>query len=89
MHRFRKRFKSKNHLQEKFRADLSESLMADPEKNIQIEMLDGEVEMREKADIHRARLSKYGQSRMNGEMLFIGEEGEVYKYTQKGKKKYL
>ena len=87
--RFRKRFKSKNRLREKLIIELSESLMADPESNIKIGIWDKENELREKADIHRARLSKFGHSTMNGEKIFKGPEGGVYKYTDDGKRKYI
>ncbi len=87
--RFRKKFKSNSRLREKLKAQFSESLMADPERNIQIGTWDQENELREKADIHRARLNKYGHSIMNGEKFFMEAEGKVYKYTPKGKRKYI
>jgi len=87
--RFRKRFKSKNRLREKLRIGTSEALMADPESNIQIGIWDQENDLREKADIHRTRLSKYGHSTMNGEKFFMDKKGVVYKYTADGKKEYI
>jgi len=63
--------------------------MADPESNIQIGVWDREDELREKADIHRSRLKKYGRSTMNGEEFFLGPQGGVYKYNSEGKKKYV
>ncbi len=87
--RFRKRFKSKSRLREKLLAEFSEALMADPESNIQIGVWDREDELREKADIHRSRLKKYGRSTMNGEEFFLGPQSGVYKYNSEGKKKYV
>jgi len=87
--RFRKRFKSKNRLREKLKAEFSESLMADPMNNISIGKWDEEYDLREKADIHRSRLIKYGKSKMNGEMFFMGPKGGVYKLSEEGKKKYI
>ena len=87
--RFKNRFKNKNLLREKISERYSYKLMADPEANIIIGSWYSEIELREKADIHRARLSKYGRSKMNGEMLFLGPKGGVYKYNTDGKKKYL
>ena len=63
--------------------------MIDPESNINIGIWYSETELREKADIHRARLSKFGRSKMNGDMLFLGPKGGVYKYTSNGKRKYV
>jgi len=89
LERFRKRFKSKNRLREKLMVELSESLMADPESNIQIGNWDREEELREKADIHRARLNKYGHSKMNGEKFYLGPKGAVYRYSSDGQKNYI
>ena len=87
--KFKSRFKNRNRLREKLSEDFSNSLMSDPEYNITIGTWYTEEELREKADIHRARLSKFGRSRMNGEMLFLGPKGGVYKYNSEGKKKYI
>ena len=87
--KFKSRFKNRNHLREKLSEDFSNSLMSDPEHNITIGTWYTEGELREKADIHRARLSKFGRSKMNGEMLFLGPKGGVFKYNSDGKKKYI
>tara|TARA_Y100001968_G_scaffold333661_1_gene398144 strand:+ start:77836 stop:78198 length:363 start_codon:yes stop_codon:yes gene_type:complete len=89
LNRFKRKFKNRNRLREKLSENFSSSLMSDPEFNITISAWNNEEELREKADIHRARLSKYGRSRMNGEMLFLGPKGGVFKYNLDGKKKYL
>tara|TARA_Y100001968_G_scaffold109317_1_gene98872 strand:- start:601 stop:876 length:276 start_codon:yes stop_codon:yes gene_type:complete len=89
LNRFKLRFKNKNRLREKLSESFSNTLMLDPDSNITIHSWHSELELREKADIHKARLSKYGRSKMNGEMLFLGPKGGVYKYTSEGKKKYL
>ena len=87
--RFRNRFKDKNRLRERITEEFTNSLVSDPEANISIGTWYSEIELREKADIHRARLNKYGRSKINGEMLFLGPKGGVYKVTPEGKKKYL
>ena len=87
--RFRASFQKKARVRGKLLADLSDSLMKDPNKNIKLSKWDEEVDLREKADIHRARLSKYGRSKMNGEMLFMGPKGGIYKYNSRGKRKYI
>ena len=63
--------------------------MADPETNIKIGRWDNELELREKADIHRSRLIKFGRSKMNGEMLFLEKKGKVYLITPQGQRKYI
>ena len=60
-----------------------------PNKNITLGSCYTEYELREKADIHRARLSKFGKSKINGEMLFVGPKGGIYKISEDGKKKYV
>ncbi len=87
--RFKNRFKNRSTIRERLSASFSYSLMADPEININISPWYSEIELREKADIHRSRLAKYGRSKMNGEMLFLGPKGGVYKYNSDGKKKYM
>ena len=63
--------------------------MADPEKDIKLGEWDKEEDLREKADIHRSRLQKYGKSKMNNEMFFLNSKGQVYKYVSGGKKLYV
>ena len=87
--RFRKRFKSKDRLRRKLRDEFSESLMADPDLDIKLSIWDRESDLREMADIHRARLNRYGRSRMNGDVLFMTTKGRIYKYTDEGEKRYL
>ena len=87
--RFKKKLRSKNKFREIIKVDHSEFLMADPNRNIKISIWDKENLLREKADIHRARLSKYGSSKLNEEMFFIEGEDKVYKYTADGEKDYI
>ena len=89
LERFKKRFKSQARIQEKSFEGLSNSLMANPNKNIKISPWDNDHELREKADIHRARLKKFGRSKINGEMLFMEAHDLIYKYTPTGEKNYL
>ena len=87
--RFKKRLRNKDHLRQRLSEEFLNSLMADPESNIKIGVWYTEEELREKADIHRARLSKFGKSKINGEMLFVGPKGGIYKISEDGKKKYV
>ncbi len=63
--------------------------MNDPKENINIGNWDNEEILREKADIHRARLRKYGFSKMNDEMLYADEKGSVYKLNSDGSRLYV
>ncbi len=72
-----------------FAESTSNSLMANPENNIKIGPWDSEKELREKADIHRARLNRFGKSKINGEMLFLSAKGSVYRFSNEGKKIYV
>ena len=89
MQRFKQRFKKVNIRRKRISEEFSNSLLLDPAKNIPLGTWYSENELREKADIHRARLSKFGKSRINGEMIFVGPKGGVYKITEDGKKKYV
>ena len=89
LERFKERFKNKNIKRERISQEFINSFLLDPERNISIGNWYSENELREKADIHRARLSKFGKSKMNGEMLFSGPKGRVFKITKDGKKKYV
>ncbi len=89
LERFKERIRNKNVKRERISQEFVNSLLIDPERNISIGNWYSENELREKADIHRARLSKFGKSKMNGEMLFVGTKGGVYKVTNDGKKKYV
>ena len=89
MERFKKRFKNINVRRERISEEYTNSLLFDPYKNISLGTWHSENELREKADIHRSRLSKFGKSKINGEMLFVGPKGGIYKINSDGKKKYV
>ena len=87
--RFRQRFKNINVRRKRITEEFTNSLLLDPNKNIPLGTWYSEDELREKADIHRSRLSKFGKSKINGEMLFVGPKGGIYKISADGKKKYV
>ena len=87
--RFRQRFKNVNVRRKRIAEEFSNSLILDPFKNIPLGTWYTEDELREKADIHKSRLSKFGKSKINGEMLYVGPKGGIYKITNDGKKKYV
>ena len=89
LERFKQRFKNINVRRKRISDEFNNSLLLDPSKNIPLGTWYSEDELREKANIHRARLSKFGKSKINGEMLFVGPKGGIYKICDDGKKKYL
>ncbi len=87
--RFRKSFKGRNRLDQKIATEFSNSLMADPDSNIKTNYWEKDHDLRDKADIHRARLNRYGRSKMNGKMVYMDKVGRVYMYNDSGEKEYL
>ncbi len=65
-----------------------EKTFANPNINIYIGSYDNENNINRKSNIHRARLSKFKKSRLNGEMIFQDDEQRIYKINN-GKKVYL
>ena len=65
-----------------------EKTFSNPDINIYIGSYDNEVSINRKSNIHRARLSKFKKSKLNGEMIFQDEEQRIYKFNN-GKKVYL
>jgi len=65
-----------------------EKTFANPNLNIYIGIYDKEENINRKSNIHRARLSKFKKSKLNGEMIFQEDEQRIYKFNN-GKKVYL
>ena len=65
-----------------------EKTFSNPNINIYIGSYDNEDNINRKSNIHRARLSKFKKSKLNGEMIFQDEEQRIYKINY-GKKVYL
>ena len=65
-----------------------EKTFLNPNININIGIKDNEVNINRKLNIHRARLSKFKKSKLNGEMIFQDDEQRIYKLNN-GKKVYL
>ena len=65
-----------------------EKTFSDPNINIYIGLNDNTDKINRKSNIHRARLSKFKKSKLNGEMIFQDDEQRIYKFN-KGKKVYL
>ena len=65
-----------------------EKTFSNPNINIFIGSYDNEDNINRKSNIHRARLSKFKKSKLNGEMIFQDDEQRIYKFNN-GKKVYL
>ena len=65
-----------------------EKTSSNPNININIEIYDKEDNINRKSNIHRARLSKFKKSKLNGEMIYQDDEERIYKFNN-GKKVYL
>ena len=65
-----------------------EKTFSNPNINIYIGIYDNEENINRKSNIHRARLSKFKKSKLNGEMIFQDDERRIYKLNN-GKKVYL
>jgi len=65
-----------------------EKTFSNPNINIYIEVYDNDNNINRKLNIHRARLSKFKKSKLNGEMIFQDDEQRIYKLNN-GKKLYL
>ena len=65
-----------------------ERIYSNPQIDINIGINDNEVNINRKSNIHRARLSIFKKSKLNGEMIFQDDEERIYKFNN-GKKVYL
>ena len=65
-----------------------EKTFSNPNINIYIGFYDNDENINRKSNIHRARLSKFKKSKLNGVMIFEDDEQRIYKFNN-GKKVYL
>ena len=65
-----------------------EKTFANPNINIYIGIYDNEDNIKRKSNIHRASLSKFKKSKLNGEMIFLDDKQRIYKFNN-GEKVYL
>ena len=63
-------------------------IIIDSNINITIGNYDNEENINRKSNIHRARLSRFKKSKLNGEMIYQDDEQRIYKLNN-GKKVYL
>ena len=86
--KFKKKLLSKESNIEKIFTREDEKTSSDPNINIHIGLYEDEVNINRKSNIHRARLSKFKKSKLNGETIFIDQDKKLFKYIN-GKKKYI
>ena len=88
LERFKNKLQSPQTKIEKIFLIEEEKTFSNPDINILIGIDDDEITTGRKLNIHRARLSKFKKSKLNGEMIFQDEEQRIYKFS-KGRKVYL
>ena len=86
--KFKKKLLSKESNIEKIFSRDDEKKSSDPNININIGLYDNEDTINRKSNIHRARLSKFKRSKLNGETIFVDQDHKIFKYVN-GKKKYI
>ena len=65
-----------------------EKTFSNPNINIYIGIYDNEENINRKSNIHRARLTKFRKSKLNGELIFQDDQQKIYKFNN-GKRFYL
>ena len=86
--KFKKKLLSKESNIEKIFSRDDEKTSSDPDININIGIYDNEDNISRKSNIHRARLSKFKKSKLNGEIIFVDQDQKIFKFIN-GKKKYI
>ena len=86
--KFKNKLLSKESNIEKIFSRDDEKTSSDPYINISIGIYEDEEKVNRKSNIHRARLSKFKKSKLNGEIIFIDQDQKIFKYIN-GKKKYI
>ena len=86
--KFKKKLLSKESNIEKIFSRDDEKKSSDPNINISIGFYDNEETIKRKSNIHRARLSKFKKSKLNGEIIFVDKYQKIFKNIN-GKKKYI
>ena len=88
LNKFKNKFQSTQSNIDRIFIREEEKTFSNPNIDICIGSFDNEVDINRKSNIHRARLSKFKKSKLNGEMIFQDEEQRIYKFNN-GEKVYL
>ena len=89
MNRFRQKLTSRAHTNQRIFERYAEYLSSNPYQNINLTEWAKEGDILEKANIHKARLNKYGKSKLNGQMFYLDKEGSIYTITKEGHKVFV
>ena len=88
INKFKQKLMSKDsNIQKIFLRD-DEKTFSNPNININIGIYEKENIIKRKSNIHRARLSKFKKSNLNGETIHVDEQERIFKYVNR-KKIYL
>ena len=82
---FKKNLISKESKIDKIFSRRNEELNNDPNLNIKIGIHERQEDILLKSNIHRARLAKFNKSKLNGEVIYKDEKGEIYKLINRQK----
>ncbi len=85
---FKNNFISKESQIEKIFTRDNEKKYQDPSINITIGIYEKEEDIIKKSNIHRSRLAKFKKSKLNGEIIYVDSDNNIYKLV-KGEKKYI
>ena len=86
--KFKNKFQSTQTNIERIFLREEEKTFSNPNINIHIGDYDNEENINRKSNIHRARLSKFKKSKLNGEMIFQDDDEKIFK-LKNGRKLYL
>ena len=88
INKFKNKMLSKESNIEKIFLRDDEKTSSNPNINIKIGIYENEDNINRKSNIHRARLSKFNKSKLNGEMIYLDSGKKIFKIV-KGEKIYL
>ncbi len=82
---FKNKFTNKDAKIEKIFLRNNERIIKDPNIDLIIGLYEKESELKQKTNIHRARLAKFKKSKLNGEFIYQDLKGNIYKIENKKK----
>ena len=80
INKFKNKLLSKESNIEKIFLRDEEKTSSNPNININIGIHENEDNINRKSNIHRARLSKFRKSKLNGEIIYLDENQKIFKY---------
>jgi len=86
---FKKNITSKQRRNQRIFEHHLDFLSSDPINNIKINQSDKEIEILEKLKIHKARLIKFGKSKMNGQTFYRCQEGNIFVISENGQREFI